>query len=168
MSKPMTDPVIRFWKSVNKNGPIHPIHGQCWVWIKSLQNGYGQFTISNGSKWIHVYAHRFSWQVANGSIKDDLWVLHRCDNPRCVRPDHLFLGTSSDNQLDLENKAIGRTGIPVNVGESNSACKLTGEIVVEIRVRHSLGEIGAELAREFDISESQLYRIINRKSWKHV
>lgn len=83
----------RFWARVDKSGC-------CWVWTGSCNNkGYGRF---DGE-----YAHRFSWRLLSGPIPDGLNVLHRCDNPPCVRPDHLFLGTVSDNARDMWAKGRG-------------------------------------------------------------
>ena len=80
----------RFWDRVDKSG-------DCWPWIGSRQvNGYGHVRSQNRS----LYAHRVAWTLANGPIPPGLWVLHRCDNPPCVNPSHLFLGTARDNTLD--------------------------------------------------------------------
>lgn len=86
----------RFWSKVH-------ITDGCWLWTGALRNGYGRF----GSR-PFKYAHRVSWELANGPT-GDLKVLHRCDNPRCVRPDHLFLGTQLDNMRDRSAK--GRTAV---------------------------------------------------------
>lgn len=93
-------PVDRFWARVDKSG-------ECWVWTgAALPAGYGRW------KGAHrlVYAHRFSWELANGPIPDGMLVCHRCDNPPCVRPDHLFLGTPTDNIRDMNAKGRGRAG----------------------------------------------------------
>lgn len=92
-----------FWSRVNKKGPI-PKHcpelGRGWEWLAgSTNDGYGLF----GSK-PKVSSHRYSWELANGQIPDGLFVLHKCDNPRCVNPSHLFLGTHGDNMNDLKEK----------------------------------------------------------------
>ena len=97
----------RFWLSVNKEGPVHPIHGQCWFWIASKRDrGYGTITLSGKA----IFAHRFIWALLNGTIPDGLCVLHKCDNPPCVNPAHLFLGTRADNMRDMVQK--GRKGTP--------------------------------------------------------
>lgn len=97
----------RFWTKVNKNGPV-PIHqpqlGQCWLWTAATIRGYGQIAhVINGKK-RPAYAHRLAWEMAYGPIPDGLSVLHRCDVPLCVRPDHLFLGTQQDNLEDARAK----------------------------------------------------------------
>ena len=88
----------RFWEQVDKNGPVHPVLGSaCWLWVgKQRTSGYGGF----GTK----YAHRTSYELAHGVYAPELWVLHKCDNPPCVNPDHLFLGTHLDNMRDMVAK----------------------------------------------------------------
>lgn len=90
--RPVAD---RFWEKVQKTD-------SCWLWTGgSVPRGYGRFLWPDGRK---GYAHRFSYELANGPVPDGLWVLHCCDNPPCVRPDHLWLGTHADNMHDMAAK----------------------------------------------------------------
>lgn len=97
----------RFWTKVNKFGPA-PSHlpklGPCWLWTAGTIRGYGQIgSVINGKR-RPAYAHRLSWEMAHGPILDGLEVLHKCDVPLCVRPDHLFLGSQQDNLTDARQK----------------------------------------------------------------
>lgn len=84
----------RFWAKVDKGA-------DCWEWsAHRMPNGYGIINIDSSPR----LAHRTAWELAYGAIPDELWVLHRCDNPACVRPDHLFLGTAKDNMQDMHQK----------------------------------------------------------------
>jgi hypothetical protein len=93
-----------FWAKVDKNGgvPAHlPDLRECWLWTASLfVGGYGRFGAQR--------AHRVSWELHHGEVPEGLFVLHRCDNPRCVNPGHLFLGTQTDNMRDMWAKRRGR------------------------------------------------------------
>lgn len=97
----------RFWEKVDKTE-------NCWLWSASVNNqGYGEIHL--GERNDHCYAHRFSWMINKGPIPKGLFVLHRCDNPRCVNPNHLFLGTQKDNLHDAMAK--GRMPILVKGSE---------------------------------------------------
>src|SRR6185369_11378251 len=107
---PSAEVIQRFFSHVNKDGPA-PVHqpklGPCWIWTAGTSRGYGQFSRSHKVK---VPAHRVSWVIHNGPIPDGLFVLHRCDRPECVRPDHLFLGTGDDNMADMVSKGRQAAG----------------------------------------------------------
>lgn len=100
----------RFWEKVNKDGPTHPnCEAQCWVWAGSLNTkGYGLISSNGGN----IVTHRISYELHNGSIPDGLLVLHRCDRPSCVNPNHLFLGTHQDNMDDMAAKGRSTRGKP--------------------------------------------------------
>lgn len=94
----------RFWRQVQK-GP------DCWLWTGTRTTaGYGQFNLHDR----HWQAHRVAWQLTNGPIPDGLWALHHCDVPHCVRPDHVFLGTHTDNMRDAADKHRTRNGPMAN------------------------------------------------------
>jgi hypothetical protein len=110
-------------------------------------------------------AHRVSWELHRGLIPDGLYVLHQCDTPLCVNPNHLFLGTQSDNIKDAFVK--GRKTSPRNSGEGHPMSKLTNEDVRRIR------EMGGtttqqELARRFKVHQSNISNILLGKRWSHI
>lgn len=140
-------PEQRFWAKVDKSS-------ECWVWTAGRQHfGHGKFR-PNGSA-PHVLAHRFSYELAYGPIPDGLFVLHKCDNPPCVRPDHLFLGTQDDNMKDKVRK--GRQA----KGPENGRSKLTWEQAAEIRRRFPFRKKGEIVAwsREFGVNEKSVLQI---------
>lgn len=143
----------RFWSKVD----VDP--DGCWLWNASLSDkGYGKIGLGGRGRG-HVPAHRVSWELANGPIPDGLWVLHRCDVRRCVRPDHLFLGTVTDNQLDMARKERWKNQHPT---------RLTAELVREIKKRRRSGERRVDLAREYGVTEGTIGRIMRGKVWSHV
>lgn len=170
-SRPLAD---RFWEKVNKDGPIpsHMPHlGQCWLWTaNATPDGYGNIARGSSQQQNNqLLAHRVSWELHYGPIAGGLWVLHHCDNPPCVRPDHLFLGTNRDNLLDASSK--GRTAL----GERNGrhvhpeTCKLSVEQVLDIRQRIAQTNITYRaLAREFGVHSSTISRIAAHKRWAYI
>lgn len=147
---------------VNKNGPIHPIYGQCWVWTGYLRNGYGLIVHERNRK---ENAHRVSWTLHVGEIPDSFCVLHKCDVRNCVNPDHLFLGTKLDNMEDKVAK--NRQWKPK--GEKHHLVKLTESNVVEIRELYLAGRYSQqELAVQYGVTQTTIGRITRRKSWSHV
>lgn len=148
------EPLIRFWARVSKRET-------CWEWTGPYDgDGYGQFTDGEGR---NVRAHRFSWSLANGPIPAGLKVLHRCDNPPCVNPSHLFLGTDNDNLKDAISK--GRLNV---VGENNAAAKLCDESVREIRRLCGSGVGQKVVAAKYGVHHDAIHRIVTGRSWKHV
>lgn len=126
-------PEFRFWKYVNKTEG-------CWFWTGGLTKGYGQTNVPK-----HTYAHRFSWQIHKGPIPAGQCVLHHCDTPRCVRPDHLFLGTDGDNTRDRIKKGRGHIRLITAFGET----KTMAEWLRDTRCLGTYASITQRLERGF-------------------
>lgn len=140
------NPIALFWKHVQKTD-------SCWLWCGAINNnGYGIFQ--------GVSAARFSWQTLRGPVPKRREVCHNCpggDNPLCVNPVHLFLGTHSENLIDSVRKG------------KNQVCKLTVEDVVTIRQMYATGKhTYSSIARQYKVDLSNIALIIQRKSWAHV
>lgn len=146
--------VERFWSKVKKTRG-------CWLWIAGKnKRGYGWFRDSNGESRL---AHRVSWELVNGVVPDGLLVLHTCDNPSCVRPDHLFIGTHRDNVRDMIEK-----GRAVYVkGEQHGRAKLGEKEVKEIKRKYFEGSV-LQLSKFYRVSPSMITRILMNKSWNHL
>jgi hypothetical protein len=135
----------------------------CREWQGSrLASGYGQCRIANKC----YVASRVAWILAHGPIPDGLFACHRCDNPPCCTPEHLFLGTQDDNMGDCAAKGRIR-GNTVCCGEINHMAKITNETVLEIR-RLSSEMSQQEIARTFGITRANVGQILRRKTWKHL
>lgn len=147
----------KFWPQVEKGDG-------CWLWIGArTYNGYG-YCAGRG-------AHRLSWELHHGPIQKGLLVCHKCDNPPCVRPDHLFLGTPRDNTQDSLVKGRSRPGLNLRhkKGQAHPYAKLTEEQVREIRSRFVPYRVSQyKLAQEFGVSRNTIQRIIERRSWTHI
>lgn len=156
----------RFLAKVNRiTGPVYKDLGRCWTWTGKVdKGGYGRIISKTKGT---TKAHRLSWMLFNGSVPDGLCVLHRCDNPRCVNPSHLFLGTNLDNIEDRNNKGRSKGAR----GESSGTAKLTSAQVLEIRRRHrprSARNSGAALAREFGVSQATISMLLRGLRWSFV
>lgn len=147
----------RFWSKVEKRGPA-----ECWPWTGARnEHGYGVMRPEGRRSGPTIKAHRVAVTL-DGRDPAGLCVLHRCDNPRCVNPAHLFLGTKADNTQDMIAK---RRGL---VGQRNGQAKLTDAQAAEIRRRRLAGERRDVLAAEFNVSGASITRIANREGWRHV
>lgn len=135
----------------------------CWLWTGATHAfGYGVICVRHGKG--NMVAHRAMWIEHNGPIPDGLQVLHKCDNPPCCNPDHLFLGTKKDNMQDMISKGRQKH----DKGEKASKARLTERDVVDLR-RLALGGIARkELERIYGLTKSGVAAIIRRRAWKHV
>ncbi len=152
--------IARFWSKADKTSSAHG----CWLWTGCSRNrdGYGGVNL-NG---IHHLAHRIAYIIARGPIPDGTEVCHNCpggDDPRCVNPAHLFLGTHQDNMTDRDRKGRRQA-----VGAKNGSTKLTEAQVREIYRRNHAGENCAALAREFGVYRTVTWAIATGKTWQHL
>ena len=144
----------RFWAKVDKKGP-----DECWEWLATKnRSGYGQIG-AGGRHGKFVLAHRVSWELANGPIPTGMCVLHRFDNPGCVNPAHLFLGTQADNLRDMMDK-----GHRV-CGERVVGSKLTEQDVYEIRQMLSCGILERVIAKKYGVTTATISRIKTGRIW---
>lgn len=134
----------------------------CWIWMGSIKdNGYGNS--HNDDTGATEMAHRKSYRLHKGEIPHGLLVLHKCDVRCCINPDHLFLGTYSDNLNDMVSK--GRN-VPNNLfGERNPASKLSAEDVSFIRSQPKARGLGKAMRERFGVSRSTIERVLNGQSW---
>lgn len=167
----------RAWEKVDKSG-------DCWEWTGQLNvYGYGVIKWDGKSR----RASRIIYALTYGPIPDGLFVCHKCDNPRCVRPDHLFLGDHKDNAADMVQKGRALTGDksprrryperyqphhsprPTIRGEGHPVARLTNAAVVEIRRRYASGDHAVTaMAQEFGVQRSAIYAVLRGKTWKHI
>lgn len=155
----------RFWSKVK----VLPDTSKCWNWESSkVKDGYGSIRI--GGKFYR--SHRLSYFIYNKIDPLEMHVLHNCDNPSCVNPSHLFLGTDKDNRIDCVKK--GRNAKHINMinydrkGEENGFSKLKKEEVTQIRRMRLDGNSSKYLSKEFNVSRSTINDIIYNKTWKHL
>jgi hypothetical protein len=172
-SKYTSKDIARFWSKVDKSDNADA----CWVWIAGTSKaGYGRFSWH----YRNMHAHRIGYELSVGEIPDGLWVLHSCDNPRCVNPSHLFLGTRQDNIDDMNNKGRGvrlsgeQHGMRAHPeraarGSLHGRAKLTESDVLLIRQRFAAGGVSqAQLAREAGIGATTMFHILARHTWQHI
>lgn len=148
--------IARFWSKVDKRSP-----DECWLWQAArLTSGYGQFRVGRRM----TVSHRVAWQIANGPIPEARFVCHRCDNPPCCNPAHLFLGTPSDNTRDMYMK----DRYPVRRGAEATRSKLSEDDVRTIRALRAAGTQLSTLAERFGVSIQNVHGIVHRRHWRHI
>jgi hypothetical protein len=146
----------RFWAKVDRSGGPDA----CWIWTGYREDyGYGRFKVGGQN----VKAHRFAFEL-NGGVIGEMYVLHRCDNPPCVNPAHLFLGTNADNAADRAAK--GRDAD--RRGAENGRAKLNEGAVIEIRALRDRGVPLHDISAMYGVHRSVVGRIVRRELWAHV
>lgn len=158
--------VDRFWSKVDKSG-------ECWTWRGALsQKGYGRVSTHGRNR---VAAHRFSYLVAFGEIPVGMVVCHKCDNPPCVRPDHLFAGTQLDNIRDCIKKGrrdeSGRIQSILRAGENSVSAKLNWETVRAIRAnvpKRGVLNYCREISKKHGMGFSSITDIVYGYTWKEI
>lgn len=137
----------------------------CWEWTRVRnQHGYGQLRVADRM----VYAHRLAYQLGVGSIPDGMHVLHQCDNPRCINPAHLSLGTQSQNMKECSERGRASIPKPEKPGEENPAAKLREVDVRTIRQLLAVGWTQRAVAERFNVSQQAIAGIKSGKRWGHV
>lgn len=171
------DDVAAFWSKVNKTEG-------CWIWTGALTNGtdgYGRHSMGGEV----IGAHAASWLINHGPLAEGVCVLHKCDNPSCVRPDHLFVGDRGDNARDMAAK--GRQWLQRNPkgmagdrhwarrkpelvkrGVAHSRSKLTEIQILEIRQQYADGATMKELGQLYDTTDTNICTIVRGETWAHV
>lgn len=166
----------RGWRSARGWRPAEPkqlidrlyersqIIGECWEWCGTrFPAGYGSIKVG-GRRGLNRSVHRVSWELHNGPIPEGMFICHRCDNPPCWRPEHLFLGSVQENHADMVAKNRQRGA----VGERNAKAKLTRQDVAEIRrlyVRQSREFGTVALAERFGVSNVLIGKIVRGELW---
>jgi hypothetical protein len=145
------------WKAAFRQHAVEGDSGECWLWQGPLTaRGYGRFQATPRHR---VLAHRYSYWLANGYvIPTGLVVCHRCDNPQCWNPDHLFAGTQVENLDDMTRKGR-RVGV-APTGDANGRTKIASADIPLIKIHHGAGVSCRELARRYDVAPSTIARII--------
>lgn len=147
------NPLTRFWANVETGRG-------CWLWSAGKdKDGYGQFW--DGKR--RTRAHIFSYEAHRGPVPEGALVCHTCDNPSCVRPDHLFVGTNTDNMRDMVSKGRGAR----RPGEANPMARLTAEQVAYVRAGCKVRGDQRRIARELGVSPATINLIVRERTWIH-
>lgn len=160
--RPLIPAEDRFWQKVNKDGP-----NGCWVWIAANDGrGYGQLRVNGRA----LKAHRISYEMRYGSIPEGLEIAHRCDNPSCVNPDHLFAATHQENMQDSIDKGRASMPPPNQVeGETNGSAEYTNAQVGAFREQFAQMDISIKKFAELhNVPVVTMWRIIRRKCYKNA
>lgn len=150
----------RFWGNVTKTR-------KCWTYRHTGKRGYGKLLV-NGK---HLRANRFVWEITYGPIPAGMIICHHCDNPSCVRPSHLFVGTHADNMMDKIRKGRGGYCGPKQpvYGERHPNTILRNADIRKIRRLYAVGNISQQALGEiFSITQTAVSAIVRRKWWQHV
>lgn len=158
------DSGAHFWEHLDRfclARPERPDLGPCWLWVGNRgKKGHGTTSLKTGKR---ILVHRLAWFLTHGKLPD-LCVCHRCDNPPCCNPAHLFEGTIQDNNADMYAK--GRNGQPH--GEAAGQTRFTEADVREIRRLSSVGLSQRKIAEIFKTRNSTIWAILSRRTWRHV
>lgn len=167
MGRPKETLETRFWRHVIK------LENGCWEWSGSRSSfGYGILHIGKKPR----KAHRIAWKLLRSEIPSGIVVCHKCDNPPCVNPEHLFLGTTADNTRDaIEKGRFARPGQRqasalkyAKRGEDHCRAKLTREIVKAIRQGVAEGFAQMSFANRYRVDPTTIRDIVQHKTWRHV
>lgn len=146
--------VNRFWTHVNKREV-----NECWEWTAARDKDSYGVTWANGHS---IGAHRMSWIIFNGAIPNGVQVLHKCDNPPCVNPNHLWAGTDGDNKADKISKQRQARGV------DQYSAKLDEAKIREIRIRRINGETLSSIAASYSVTVQTVWKVVKRILWNHV
>lgn len=144
----------KLWRHVQRGEP-----DVCWPWTGVRMAGYGR--VKTGARPVHVFAHRVAWQLTNGDIPEGMSVLHRCDNPPCCNPAHLYLGTHQDNVRDMMERGRHRPG-------RQGRAKLAPDDVRSIRAALKAGASKRSLARQHGVARRTVSAIETGRTWAGI
>ena len=155
----------RFWTHVNKAGPeVRAGLGSCWTWTGSINQRRGGYGLTHDERRRTRYAHRVAFELATGLSPGGLFVCHRCDNPPCCNPAHLFLGTQAENSQDMVAKGrASRVGFP---GSRNGRARMTESDAKAAIAARAAGESVRDIAARHGVCASAIYHLTNGRNWK--